>query len=445
MTNKSFFKTAIFHQWMYLSDDEIKQESENYGLDINQCIEYRDNVIERCNDLNMNFDKLKLIKSKFLPFDLSNMAYCQMYSKTFKIDDEIFNLLWNTDTEIDNLHLPFPSIFIDYDIKLDENISIKGIFMWDKLNKGNLEVENDYWLKYLKNNSESEDELKKDGNEIYFVLFDNSNGEYVLYKICYSKDDWGHKFLKSELVNAPKDQFTKYILDNSFRKRIVMFSVAFLKFLYNPEVEICYKEYSPIRIKRKAEQGKIVENHNYLKLTGKIREYINLFDNEKFTQEYQRKTFCWIVRGYYRILKNERFKNKKGNEIYIPPYVKGIGRPKQKEYLVSDKKRIWYNEFKMKEVIRSIFPNHLVLENTRGFLDGLEIDCYIPDLKIGFEYNGKQHYEFVNIFHRDEKDLKNQIKRDKEKNKIAKKRGIKLITIKYNEEITEKLIKDKIQ
>jgi len=99
----------------------------------------------------------------------------------------------------------------------------------------------------------------------------------------------------------------------------------------------------------------------------------------------------------------------------------------------------------MENIVKLIFRNHLVLSNTRGFLDGLEIDCYIPDLKIGFEYDGEQHYVFPNAYHKSKKEFESQVKRDREKRKLAMERGIKLITIRHDEELSEDLIKSKLK
>lgn len=38
--------------------------------------------------------------------------------------------------------------------------------------------------------------------------------------------------------------------------------------------------------------------------------------------------------------------------------------------------------------IKTLFPNHKVLQNTRKIIYPLEIDVYVPDLKLGFEYDG---------------------------------------------------------
>lgn len=61
----------------------------------------------------------------------------------------------------------------------------------------------------------------------------------------------------------------------------------------------------------------------------------------------------------------------------------------------------------------------------------LELDGYNEDLKIAFEYNGKQHYEYPNAFHRTEQQFINQRRRDIFKLDKCDEHGIYLITIPY--------------
>ena len=66
------------------------------------------------------------------------------------------------------------------------------------------------------------------------------------------------------------------------------------------------------------------------------------------------------------------------------------------------------------------------------WLDGLELDGYNENLNIAFEYNGKQHYEFIKHFHHDDPDnFERQKVRDIKKYSICQKRGLKLIIIPY--------------
>jgi len=77
----------------------------------------------------------------------------------------------------------------------------------------------------------------------------------------------------------------------------------------------------------------------------------------------------------------------------------------------------------------------------------LELDGYCEELKLAFEYGGKQHYEYCEFFHRG--DIKNFYKQqaiDKYKVKICIAKGIKLIVIPYWENNNlESFIKSNIQ
>jgi len=64
-------------------------------------------------------------------------------------------------------------------------------------------------------------------------------------------------------------------------------------------------------------------------------------------------------------------------------------------------------------------------------MSNLEIDCYCDELKIGIEYNGKQHYEYVPYFHKSKDAFYNTKYRDDMKKRLCKRHGITLITIPY--------------
>ena len=68
----------------------------------------------------------------------------------------------------------------------------------------------------------------------------------------------------------------------------------------------------------------------------------------------------------------------------------------------------------------------------------LPFDFYLPDYNLCIEYDGKQHYESVEYWG-GEKEFKNIQIRDKIKNKYCKDNNIKLVRIKYNENILDKL------
>lgn len=65
----------------------------------------------------------------------------------------------------------------------------------------------------------------------------------------------------------------------------------------------------------------------------------------------------------------------------------------------------------------------------------LEIDAYNDKLKIGVEYNGKQHYNYTPGWHASYKDFAKMQERDELKRKRCRENGITLIEIPYTIEL----------
>ncbi len=62
----------------------------------------------------------------------------------------------------------------------------------------------------------------------------------------------------------------------------------------------------------------------------------------------------------------------------------------------------------------------------------LELDGYCPELAMGFEYHGYQHYRYPNHFHRSREQFEQQLRRDNYKREACERAGVYLITIDYN-------------
>lgn len=94
------------------------------------------------------------------------------------------------------------------------------------------------------------------------------------------------------------------------------------------------------------------------------------------------------------------------------------------------------NETKVREIFEKIFdrPFSTIRPNfLRNYKTGknLELDGYNKDLKLAFEYQGRQHYEFCPFFHRTKDDFIKQLEHDKYKLQACQKEGIKLIVIPF--------------
>jgi len=62
----------------------------------------------------------------------------------------------------------------------------------------------------------------------------------------------------------------------------------------------------------------------------------------------------------------------------------------------------------------------------------LEIDCFEESMKLGVEYQGRQHYEYIEFFHKNKEHFLNQKYRDNMKKTMCKENKITLIEVPYN-------------
>jgi len=105
------------------------------------------------------------------------------------------------------------------------------------------------------------------------------------------------------------------------------------------------------------------------------------------------------------------------------------------------KKRIWKCEEKIYGMLREIYPDKIIRRHDRRNLKGLELDFNLPELRLGIEYDGEQHFDeelykklYGDGFHA-------QVKRDRMKNVACRRKKIKLVRIKYDEKLTVSNIK----
>lgn len=101
-------------------------------------------------------------------------------------------------------------------------------------------------------------------------------------------------------------------------------------------------------------------------------------------------------------------------------------------------------QYQLFKYVQSLYPDETVLYDDRSTILNpktnhyLELDIYVPNLKLAFEYNGIQHYEPKECWGGVES-FKEIVRRDKLKKDICEKIGISLIVVKYLDNNFDKL------
>ena len=98
------------------------------------------------------------------------------------------------------------------------------------------------------------------------------------------------------------------------------------------------------------------------------------------------------------------------------------------------------------KIVQEIFPHQKIeLEYNVADRGGLFIDIYLPRLKLGFEFDGQQHFVYNEHFHGSRENFIKARRRDAEKDTICRERGIVLIRVAFNEIMNKELILSKIE
>lgn len=105
----------------------------------------------------------------------------------------------------------------------------------------------------------------------------------------------------------------------------------------------------------------------------------------------------------------------------------------------------WVNETLLFNYINLLFPQFTVQrEASPSWLNRQRFDVYIPELNLAIEYQGQQHYVAIDLFGGEE-GLKRTKQRDKEKLQLSKINGVDVIYFSYKENLTEKLVQNRLK
>jgi len=347
-------------------------------------------------DLLLDVDKKDIII--FSPNKKKIDSLCETKKKIFTPFDKIFIeypiLNIREDTEGNNVYVEFTNGFFINTIKGDDE-NINAIFIFS------------IWMDYGKN-KENQVEEGITPNCV-LVPYDKLNGE-----------------LKFDAVESKRNEHIGRTAIEIFKKICHLIQSK----QYNE-----YYKWTPGGIQKKeVVYSHDVKSHKRHFWTDSGKYKIPLLSKEEI-----------LSRGYgideivfrgYQIRRDVPY-------IIISTYKVGDDKPKKENNKIINllKKRIFKNEEKLGLLLSEIFPNQYIKKNDRRRIKPLELDYYIHNLNLAFEYDGEQHFKKEVCEEIFKSNFKEQQKRDRKKNHICRKKGIFLIRIKYDEPLNKTYIK----
>ena len=101
-------------------------------------------------------------------------------------------------------------------------------------------------------------------------------------------------------------------------------------------------------------------------------------------------------------------------------------------------------ELELYLLVKRIFPTQQIFRNIRpAWLDGLELDIYLPEISLAFEYQGQQHSNPVSHWGGEEALEKTKL-RDHKKIKLCQQNQVKLVHINHDDPLDKDFIRYKM-
>lgn len=95
-------------------------------------------------------------------------------------------------------------------------------------------------------------------------------------------------------------------------------------------------------------------------------------------------------------------------------------------------------------LVKRMFPQQLIFRNNRPeWLELLELDIWLPDISLAFEYQGVQHFTSIDHWGGEEALAQTKL-RDQKKIRLCKQHGITLIHINHDDPLNEIFIRHKL-
>lgn len=336
------------------------------------------------------------------------------------------------------------------EVKLETGEDIL-VYLFSYEQKTRLEIAKYVMEKYSYKYLLLENIFENDSSKNYLIIFNKKKKFYAqLYEYLYNNNYRIYETDISDIISSVKwngnyvgDLYFELLISNRNDERVTN-QTKYLFYLQDKLGgidSICYfwgrvlstntlGEYESGSINTRIGYGRkvidyIKENNdikNELEIFIALREYL-MFPIQRYHEETKS-----ILKKYKRNI--EKIQSKK-DEIYTRLIKKGTIKTK------------WKSEKMLFDLISNYFKDSIFQYNP-SWLDRQSLDIFIPSLKVGFEYQGQQHFKSVDFFGGEETLEKNKM-RDERKKKLCDENNVKLIYWNYDEPITMIALEEKLK
>lgn len=237
-----------------------------------------------------------------------------------EIEEDLINLVINTDNNIFHRPLFFPTVFINNDIEYDGAI-IKGILISEAIVHG------------------------KEHQLIYGDLYEDY-GEYANdYEIFYIVADTKYNITTMRLMSLIEPRIRSNLSDQDIRMtnidnfvRNMIVNIVDMVEGIDKDLLVTIIETTKEQNLKRLGKGQIpFPTKIYIRTQGEFKKFVQKFNSDiqesKENDKMHKISHKFMVRGHWRHFRAERYKREtKARPIWIKPFWKGEGIPIAKEY-----------------------------------------------------------------------------------------------------------------
>ena len=274
---------------------------------------------------------------------------------------------------------------------------------------------------------------KWEGYLYYFIVYELIEDNHKGYAICHTVNPQVHKIARENANSVEWGALEYYAWLSNYRPEVLEKDMIF-SYKHPQQWRGCNEDMINIMVRR---------IHKYKQEGWEHKKKKNVPSKTLCIAEHDLKYF-WVSRYIKGSILADILKVQ--DEIFVNVQEGKYSELPRYEYLIPENK--WKSEQLVYEITKKLYKKKTVLYQHRPFFlktdkGQMSYDIFICGLNVAIEYQGKQHFEPVEIFGGEEH-YKAQVERDKLKYRLSQENGVTLEYVNYWDDISPELIKERI-